>query len=65
MGLEVHETPRLSHDSDSILKKNSVVTVEPGIYIPGWGGIRIEDMVMVNEKGCLNLTNSPKTLLEL
>ncbi len=65
VGLEVHETPRLSHNSDSILKKNSVVTVEPGIYIPGWGGIRIEDMVMVTENGCLNLTNSPKTLLEL
>ena len=65
VGLEVHETPRLSHNTHTKLKENFVVTVEPGIYIPGWGGIRIEDMVVVTDNGCLNLTKSPKTLLEL
>ena len=65
VGLEVHETPRLSHNIGSVLKKDTVVTVEPGLYIPGWGGIRIEDMVSVTENGCLNLTHSDKTLIEL
>ena len=65
LGLEVHENPRLSHNIDYKLKKHLVITVEPGIYIPGWGGIRIEDIVVVNGEGCKNLTHSPKTLLEL
>jgi Xaa-Pro aminopeptidase len=65
VGLEVHETPRLSYNVQSPLKKDIVVTVEPGLYIPGWGGIRIEDMVSVTDGGCLNLTNSLKTLIEL
>ncbi|MFC1551353.1 M24 family metallopeptidase [Candidatus Latescibacterota bacterium] len=65
VGLEVHETPRLSHNIGSVLKKDTVVTVEPGLYIPGWGGIRIEDMVSVTDNGCLNLTHSDKTLIEL
>ncbi len=65
VGLEVHESPRISYNTHTKLKKNFVITVEPGIYIPGWGGIRIEDMVIVTDNGCLNLTKSPKTLLEL
>jgi Xaa-Pro aminopeptidase len=65
IGLEVHESPRLSPKNHSILKKNCVVTVEPGLYIPGWGGVRIEDMVIVDEHECANLTHSPKYLLEL
>ncbi|MFC1538710.1 M24 family metallopeptidase [Candidatus Latescibacterota bacterium] len=65
VGIEVHESPRLSANSDDILKINSVITIEPGIYIPGWGGIRIEDMVIVTENGCENLTHSQKTLIEL
>ena len=65
IGLEVHENPRISKRSQFILKKNMVVTVEPGIYIPGWGGARIEDMVMVTEDGCKNLTEAPKPLIEL
>jgi Xaa-Pro aminopeptidase len=65
VGLEVHENPRLSRNSDVILKKGFVVTIEPGIYFPGWGGIRIEDMVVITKTGCMNLTKAPKELLEL
>jgi Xaa-Pro aminopeptidase len=65
VGLEVHEGPRLSRNSESVLKKDSVVTVEPGIYFPEWGGIRIEDLVVITETGCMNLTTAPKELMEL
>ncbi|MFC1528724.1 M24 family metallopeptidase [Candidatus Latescibacterota bacterium] len=65
VGLEVHESPLLSPRSESILKKNSVVTVEPGIYYPNWGGVRIEDMVVITDSGCENLTRAPKNLIEL
>ncbi len=65
VGLEVHEGPRLSKKSDEALKIGNVVTVEPGIYIPGWGGIRIEDMVVVTEDGCDVLTSADKHLVEV
>ncbi len=66
LGLEIHEEPRLSPKSDcEHLMKNMLVTVEPGVYIPGWGGIRIEDTVLVTEKGGEPLTHSPKKLIEL
>lgn len=65
VGLEVHEMPRLSHSVDYALKKNTVLTVEPAIYIKGWGGVRIEDMVVVTDNGCENLTGVPKTLIEI
>ncbi|MEN6461958.1 MAG: Xaa-Pro peptidase family protein [Syntrophomonas sp.] len=65
VGLEIHENPRLSRSSKSILEENMVVTVEPGIYIPGWGGIRIEDTVIVKNGGCEVITHSDKGLIIL
>lgn len=63
VGLEIHEMPTLSARSESILEENMVVTVEPGVYIPGWGGIRIEDTVIVKNGGCEIITRSDKGLL--
>ena len=65
VGLEIHETPNLSPKSNAILKPNNVVTVEPGIYIEGLGGVRIEDMVYITENGYVNFTHSPKELIIL
>jgi Xaa-Pro aminopeptidase len=65
VGLEVHEGPKLSKKSDETLEAGNVVTVEPGIYIPGWGGVRVEDMVMVREDGCDVLTSADKRLIEV
>lgn len=65
VGLEIHEKPALSVKETSILEPGMVVTVEPGIYVPGFGGVRIEDMVVVTEDGCRNLTGSGKELIEL
>src|SRR5207302_837282 len=62
LGLEVHEGPRLSPQEDAVLEPGMVVTVEPGIYLPGWGGVRIEDNVVVTADGCRNLTRAPKEL---
>jgi len=61
VGLQIHESPRISVRSD-ILKANQVVTVEPGLYYPGLGGIRLEDMVIVREGGCENLTKYKRRL---
>jgi Xaa-Pro aminopeptidase len=65
VGLEVHEQPYLSKRSKSILRENEVVTIEPGIYIPGWSGVRIEDMIVVESDGVRNLTNFDDELIEL
>jgi Xaa-Pro aminopeptidase len=61
----IHQGPRLAAISEDKLKVNNVITVEPGIYITGWGGVRIEDDVVVTRTGCRVLTKSPKYLLEL
>lgn len=55
VGLAVHESPRLSSMNKKKLKEGMIVTVEPGIYVPGWGGIRLENMVVVRKNGCENL----------
>jgi len=65
IGLEVHEAPRLSAKSETVLKAGMVVTVEPGIYLPGWGGIRIEDDVLVTRDGHEVLTHVGKQLSEI
>ncbi len=63
VGLAVHEEPRISAKNDFILRAGMVITVEPGVYIPGWGGVRIEDMVIVKEAGYELITKSPKEKL--
>jgi len=65
ISIEVHSGPRLSQLSDDKLKANNVVTVEPGIYISGWGGVRIEDDVLVTRTGRRVLNRATKKMLEL
>ena len=65
VGLEIHEQPTLSQRSRSMLKPGMIVTVEPGAYISGKFGVRIEDMVVVTENGCDNLTKSTKNLIHI
>jgi Xaa-Pro aminopeptidase len=63
VGLEVHEAPRVSANSDAVLVEGMVVTIEPGVYIPGQWGIRIEDTVLVRENGFEVLTKMPKDFI--
>jgi Xaa-Pro aminopeptidase len=65
VGLAVHEDPRLSVLGENILEAGMIVTDEPGIYIPDFGGVRIEDLVLVTENGAESLSKSPKELIEL
>ncbi|UJF28329.1 Xaa-Pro peptidase family protein [Planococcus sp. 107-1] len=62
IGLEVHEGPGLSFKSQTVLEPGMAVTVEPGIYLPGIGGVRIEDDILITESGNVRLTNSTKEL---
>lgn len=62
VGMEIHELPNLSPKYDGKIPENSVVTVEPGVYLPGKFGVRLEDMVIVKENGALNMTKTPKDL---
>ncbi len=63
VGLEVHESPYINGKNEAILKENMVVTNEPGIYIPGKFGVRIEDTVQITKFGCISLTNSDKNYI--
>lgn len=67
LGLDIHEAPVLRATQDNFLKENSVITIEPGVYIPGKFGIRIEDTYHVTKNGCINLTKSTKdyTIIKL
>lgn len=65
IGLEVHEYPRLSPKSEDELIEGMVFSIEPGIYIPGFGGVRIEDLYVIEKHGLRQLTNVSKDLLEL
>src|SRR5881394_2508571 len=62
VGLEVHEAPRVSPRSDDVLAAGEVVTIEPGVYLPGELGVRIEDLVVVSDAGCRNLSALPKEI---
>lgn len=65
VGLFIHESPRLSPSECKTIRTNMTETVEPGIYVENFGGVRIEDLVVVTEDGCRNFTSSPKELIEL
>jgi Xaa-Pro aminopeptidase len=65
VGLEIHEDPRLRWDGTDEVPEGAVVTVEPGVYIPGLGGVRIEDMVEVTAGGCRPIPRSIKELVVL
>ena len=65
VGLDIHEAPNLSPKNDKPIASGNVLTVEPGIYIPGKCGVRIEDLVVVTDDGYINLTRSPKELIKI
>lgn len=65
LGLEIHTQPRLSKLSNQFLEPKNVVTVEPGIYLPGWGGVRIEDDIIIEENGCEVLNTTSRELVVL
>ena len=65
VGLEIHELPNLNPRSDYILEKGNIITVEPGVYIDGLCGVRIEDLVLITDNGCEILSNSAKELIKI
>ena len=60
VGLEIHEAPWINGKSSEVLEESHVVTVEPGVYLPGVGGVRVEDTVLVTSSGFRRLTSAPK-----
>ncbi|MBA4542685.1 MULTISPECIES: Xaa-Pro peptidase family protein [Thermoactinomyces] len=65
LGIDVHEFPSIHQANDQVLQAGMVFTIEPGIYLPGSGGVRIEDDVVITEEGCQVLTHYPKELIQL
>ena len=65
LGLEIHEEPRLSKAGTTVLEENMLITDEPGVYIPAWGGIRIEDTLLITRDGAEPLTRAPKEFIEI
>ena len=65
IGLQIHEPPWLRVGNEARLQEGEVVTVEPGVYVPNLGGVRIEDAVLVTDEGSRSLTHAPRELLEL
>lgn len=62
VGIEIHEAPRLNPETNAVLEAGMVITIEPGIYVPGQGGVRIEDLIVVTQDGCNVLTRTQKEL---
>lgn len=65
VGMEIHESPAANTRDETILRENMIMTVEPGIYLPGKFGVRIEDFVAIKQNSAFNLTNAPKNLIKL
>jgi Xaa-Pro aminopeptidase len=65
VGVDIHEAPTLNALSNEVLRRNMVVTVEPGVYIPGFGGVRVEDLLIVTQNGSTVISHTDKKLLIL
>lgn len=65
IGIDIHEEPRIYKDNEEILQENTVFTIEPGIYIPGYGGVRLENIVVAKKDGVEILTNTPLELVKI